>query len=98
MASIFALTLGPDFSPIRKIFFPVHKVDSLLRLAIIFNVNGITLRRFHFLSNDKLPPIQKSIQGEVQYFFEVEKALDSFYLDAKKMNISQVLLNDKPVK
>jgi len=43
-------------------------------------------------------PFFKAIQGEVQYLFDVVKSLDSFYLDAKDMNVSKVLLNEKSVR
>ncbi|MEM6894725.1 MAG: M1 family metallopeptidase [Bacteroidota bacterium] len=43
-------------------------------------------------------PFFKAIQGEVRYVFDVEKPLDSFYLDAKDMNVSEVLLNEKPIR
>lgn len=42
--------------------------------------------------------IEKSISGEVTYEFKVKSAIDTIRIDAKNMDISEVLINGKQVK
>ena len=43
-------------------------------------------------------PIEKKVSGSVRYVFEVKQAIDTIKIDAQKMTITNVKINNKTVK
>ena len=48
--------------------------------------------------NIAINPIEKKVFGTVRYFFDVKQAIDTIKIDAQKMVISTVKINNKEVK
>src|SRR5690606_11453774 len=43
-------------------------------------------------------PQERKVEGEVEFLFEILKDTDSVFIDARNMDIQNVLLNDKKVE
>lgn len=73
---------------------------------IIFLIGTVGLsqklqKKVDFIEGDidiKIQPKEKLVIGKVSYLFKILQPLDSFYVDAKKMQIKSVQLNDNNVK
>ncbi|MEO5775311.1 MAG: M1 family metallopeptidase [Flavobacterium sp.] len=48
--------------------------------------------------NISINPIEKKVSGSVRYVFEVKQAIDTIKIDAQKMVVSNVKINNKVVK
>ncbi|WP_431158098.1 M1 family metallopeptidase [Winogradskyella poriferorum] len=46
----------------------------------------------------KLYPDSSKVEGSVTYKFDVTRSVDSIYVDAKRINVDKVLLNEEPVE
>ncbi|WP_340073622.1 M1 family metallopeptidase [Leptobacterium sp. I13] len=67
-------------------------------LSIALNAQQVEKVDFEKVDVDiKINPHEKSIEGTVHYTFSVLKKSDSIFLDAKNMEYSNVLLNNKKV-
>jgi len=49
-------------------------------------------------ANVKLYPDSSKVEGSVTYKFDVTRSVDSIYVDARRINVDQVLLNKEPVE
>ena len=49
-------------------------------------------------ANISINPIEKKVSGSVRYVFEVKQAIDTIKIDAQKMTITNVKINNKTVK
>jgi len=74
--------------PIFILFFPLFLFAQQTKSVDFKSVNATIT----------VDPIDKSVSGSAEYVFEVLSAIDTIRLDAKKMNFSNVKINDKMYK